>query len=855
MKRYIRQGAAMILAASMCFGLTACGNKGEKTNKTETKTLAQELGFGYLSEYYDLNLDLDWINSNNVSTAQGKLYFGGDFYSSDTGENRTKLYEADPATGTTKEIPTPTLSNEDGVSEYVQQVSVCPDGSGYWMLINTYRYSTSVDGTENAEAPIDDTAETAEDTAEAPAEDTAEAPAEDTAEAPVDDTAEAPVDDTAETAEDTAGASAEEEVPAENAETAAEPDVSTEDENTYTLKKYDMSGNLQQEIDLTDLMAANDNDFYPQYIAQDGQGNLYLASDSKIVSFGTDGARKDDIELQDQWIMSMLTAGDGTVVLNSFTNGEGSSQLCKIENGAVSEPIEITGDCNVNALTIYSGAGSTLMASDGTYLYSIDLTTGAATRLLSWLDSDINAGNVSGVAANGDDQIIVLDSIMTMNGPNRYDLGVLTKTPADQLPERTVLTLGAEYLSDILRDAVIAYNRKSNDYRITLVDYSQYNTTDDYTLGTQQLDRDVVSGSCPDIVFLSTGHEDKYIAKGALADLSALMEKDDSISQDELVAGALKAYSVDGKVYGLPVNFSVETLVASAKLAGDRTSWTMEEMAQVISGLDEGTQVMSYTSQTSFLGQMVSANMGQFVDYAKGTCSFDSDSFKQLLAAAAKCPTDDELNQGSDTISYSTDDEYTQIQSGDLLLAGQYISDGNYSLKQYYNLFNREHGFVNIGYPVTEDGGNGAILHVSGGLAISAKTQYTDAAWDFLKSVLSDDVQKDNWSLPVTKTALDQALSEAMEKSYYTDENGEKVYYDDTTYIGDTEYTMAPLTQEQVDDFKTLIDGATPGGAYDIEIQEILQDEAGAYFAGDKTADEVAKLIQNRVSIYLGETS
>ena len=208
MKRYIRQGAALILAASMCFGLTACGNKGEKTNKTETKTLAQELGFGYLSEYHNLDLDLDWINSNNVSTAQGKLYFAGDYYNSDTGENRTMLYEADPATGTTKEIPTPALSNEDGVNEYVQQVSVCPDGSGYWMLINTYRYSTSADGTENAEAPVDDTAEATEDTAEAP----------------VDDTAEAPIDDAAETAEDTAEAPAEEEVSAENAETAAEPD-------------------------------------------------------------------------------------------------------------------------------------------------------------------------------------------------------------------------------------------------------------------------------------------------------------------------------------------------------------------------------------------------------------------------------------------------------------------------------------------------------------------------------------------------------------------------------------------------------------------------------------------------------
>ena len=352
MKQYIRRGAALILAASMCFGLTACGNKEEKSEKSETKTLAQELGFGYLSEYHDLDLDLDWINSNNVSTAQGKLYFAGDYYNSDTGENGTKLYEADPATGTTTEIPTPSLSNEDGVSEYVQQVSVCPDGSGYWMLINTYRYSTIADETDAAEAPIDDTAETIEDAAEAPTEE--EAPAEDTAEAP-----------------------AEEEASAENGETAAEPteaqegttvveagdDISTEDENTYTLQKYDMSGNPQQEIDLTELMSANDSEFYPQYIAQDGQGNLYLASDSRIVSFGADGTRKDDIELQDQWIMSMLATEDGTVVLNSFGSGDSNNQLCKIENGAVSDPIEITGECNVNALNFYSGAGGTLMAS------------------------------------------------------------------------------------------------------------------------------------------------------------------------------------------------------------------------------------------------------------------------------------------------------------------------------------------------------------------------------------------------------------------------------------------------------------------------------------------------------------
>ena len=88
-----------------------------------------------------------------------------------------------------------------------------------------------------------------------------------------------------------------------------------------------------------------------------------------------------------------------------------------------------------------------------------------------------------------------------------------------------------------------------------------------------------------------------------------------------------------------------------------------------------------------------------------------------------------------------------------------------------------------------------------------------------------------------------------------TDENGEKVYYDQSTYIGDTEYTLEPLTQEQVDDFKSMVDGASVGSNYDTDIINIINEEAAAFFSGDKSAADVAALIQNRVGIYLGETS
>ena len=187
-------------------------------------------------------------------------------------------------------------------------------------------------------------------------------------------------------------------------------------------------------------------------------------------------------------------------------------------------------------------------------------------------------------------------------------------------------------------------------------------------------------------------------------------------------------------------------------------------------------------------------------------------------------------------------------------MTSAYISGDSYSLKEFYGLYNnKDFGMVNIGYPTDE--GSGVQVSVNYGLAISAKSKYTDVAWDFIKTLLSDDFQAEQWNFPVTKSALDKTLAEATERDYYTDENNEKVYYDQTAYIGDTEYTISPLTQEQVDDFKAMVDGASVAGNYDTDIMDIINEEAAAFFSGDKTADDVAALIQNRVSIYLGETS
>ena len=454
---------------------------------------------------------------------------------------------------------------------------------------------------------------------------------------------------------------------------------------------------------------------------------------------------------------------------------------------------------------------------------------------------------------------MLLNVYQRSSGNMRYELGTLTKTPLDQIPERTILTLGAEYMDDTLQEAVIRFNRSSDTYRVTLVDYSTYNTEDDYEAGSKQLEKDIIAGNCPDILSLESGNAAKYISKGALADITALMDKDGEISMNDLVAGPMKAYEKDGKLYGMPCSFSLSTLYASAKLVGDRTSWNMTELKQVIDGLDEDVQIMMWSTQPDFLANMVYQNMDQFVDYGKATCAFDTEAFKSLLEMSSKLPAgEEELFGGEDDEDIFSDynmygDAMQMLQSGDLLLASGYGGSGSYEIKMMARLYTKENGIVRIGFPV--ENGNGALLNIYSALAISSKSKNQEGAWQFVKTMLSDTVQEEQWALPVTNKAFDKVLAETMEKEYYTDENGEKVYVESTGYIGDTEYKIGEVTQEQADAFRDYVNNATVAGAYDSDIMDIITEEAGAYFAGDKTADQVADLIQNRVSIYLGETS
>ena len=97
-------------------------------------------------------------------------------------------------------------------------------------------------------------------------------------------------------------------------------------------------------------------------------------------------------------------------------------------------------------------------------------------------------------------------------------------------------------------------------------------------------------------------------------------------------------------------------------------------------------------------------------------------------------------------------------------------------------------------------------------------------------------------------------LEKGMERPYWEDEDGNKEYYDYTYWNGDTEVIIDPLTREEVDKLYDYISKVDKTYYYDEELSNIINEEAAAFFEGQKSAKDVANIIQNRVQLYINES-
>lgn len=622
----------------------------------------------------------------------------------------------------------------------------------------------------------------------------------------------------------------------------------------YFLCKYDAQGNSLLEQEITDKIVSDDGYGYVNSFVVDAQGRFYATADDKIHLFDAEGKYQGEILTEGNWIQNMGTGKDGKVYVTYYdsmseTRGYILAEV-SFESRNLGQSYQNFPNSNGNGRLV-TGIEGDFLVNDGSRVYEYDMETQAATELFNWLDSDINGSYVNyvGVLENGK----VFAAINDWN-TNKTELATLTKTSTAELPKKIQVTVGTLYDDQSLQAAAVSFNKKSDTYRINIKTYIDQNnwTETAWQDGVNRLNNDIISGSnCPDILDLSTLNITQLSAKGALEDLSPYMEKSTVISKDDFVESVVNAYTFDGKLVCVPSSFSMSTLVGKTADVGTEMGWTMEEMIAYAQEHPEA-EIFDNASKTTMMYYFLSFNQDQFIDWTTGECKFESEEFKNLLNFISEFP---------DEIDWEEDDRSTptKLQAGEVLLELADIYQLN-SIQQYDAMFNEPVTF--IGYP-NANGDSGCYLTGSQMYAIASKSQNKDGAWAFIEAFLAEGTDMFSFGFPSKKADLEAMVAEETKVEYLTDENGNQILDEEGNPIilnsgggfgyGDWEYTYHVVTQEEADRALELINVAQPAFAANQEILTIVQEEAEAFFQGQKSVDDVAGIIQNRVKVYVNE--
>ncbi|MCD7891201.1 MAG: extracellular solute-binding protein [Ruminococcus sp.] len=643
-------------------------------------------------------------------------------------------------------------------------------------------------------------------------------------------------------------------------------------ESTYRLCRFDLDGDVISDNPveafeqyenpyLQDLFCVDEDTLF---VSAYGDDYIYLT----INSDGTVGNEFDFSEVS--WVDSFGSDKDGNAVCVAYDSNYDMTYFeIDMENCSL-----IDNDIKLGESSGYTSG--TIIGGSGDYTVYVPMTNGlyglkednTFEEVINWVDSDINGEMVVSILGldNGDFAVYERDWSVSSELVARFSL--LTKRDSEELAKIVVVTLGVCWSDTAITNMVTDFNKSNDEYRIKIKDYSEYDVYDEelgeYTSTAEdQLKSDILSGNAPDMVCLASDNTmlETLSDKGTFVDLYTMLENDSEISKDDFLPNVLTAFESNDKLYYLSPGFTVTTLAGKAKfLSSDMGNWTIDDMIDTYNNLPEDMDLFQYmNSSTDIYSSLVQEMLGFYVDYENKTCSFDSDEFIKLLEFCGSFPEAEEIDYGS--MSDEEIDQYFEDQ--EMALINDSALFGSIYMYRFYNYAEAVYAqfgedITLVGYPSSE--GCGGEITTSLNLSILSDSPNKDAAWSFIKAFFTEEYQEkysnDYNGFPIIKEAFDKAADESMSKQYYIDDNGEKVEYDSTYWIGNTEVAIEPLTQEERDYIYDYITSITRKSAtFDSDIYNICMEEAEAYFAGESTAEETANMIQNCVSIFISEQS
>ncbi len=549
-------------------------------------------------------------------------------------------------------------------------------------------------------------------------------------------------------------------------------------------------------------------------MSMDSSGNIYLLSSDGIQVVDGNGQNLSVFTPAGQ-PSDLLKGNDGCVYVASHQEGCTYVEQVNI----ASEKAEATYTFSGDQWQVLSGFGSwNFLLNTETQLLGYD--GNSLVEIVNWSTNSIRPSALAAVWENTAGVLCYFD---------QNQLYQLTQVAATDVPETSQLILGV-WDGTNLEPIIQSYQKLHPEVTINI---RQYALAD----GMTELNLELAAGDGPDMLDLAWVDYAAYISKGILADLGPFLSSDGLDLDDFIGTEVLKA---NNSLYVLPTCFTIDTWKGLTKVFGDKTGWTWENYQTTQSELAEGQYMTALTAE-DFLLSNLSELIQECVDFSSATCDFSP--LQEILTAAAGCDFSGEF--------YSSD-----LDDGTVKMEGAYIS----SIEEFNNIVKDEH-YTLIGMP-SEDGRCTASYTFSCLLGINATSNNTSGAWELIHYAVCEYPYEDMVSLygisnyrPVVETEISQLLDPS---SKYGDAeitgSEDEGYTIDGVFYEPGIISMTPvISQDVVTKFWSYLDDISLYYAYDSDIAKIVQEESAAYFSGDKSATDVIDVIENRVSIFLGE--
>ncbi|MDR0943614.1 MAG: extracellular solute-binding protein [Ruminococcus sp.] len=624
-------------------------------------------------------------------------------------------------------------------------------------------------------------------------------------------------------------------------------------ESEYYVVTIDEDLNVSRVLDISEIISDSTYTYITDFKA-DSHGNIYIFANENAYGFNTasgnlfftkkatevNGVIKGFVE---------STSGEMNLIMYELTSTTDGSKLTDViaeidtNDGSLGDSVPFPSE----EKTISGGKKYPYYTYNSSNIFGINQKTSEKTVIADLLASGSASLEFWDIVYVSDEKFAVYASDRSTHINGVY---MLEKMDPKTVQDKVIINVAAVDSNIYVDYFIKEFNQKNKEYQVELKTYETEGSS--YSDRLTAFNADFAAGNTPDVLIIDQNMDYySYVNKNLFVDLYPLIDEAPDIKREDLVQPIMKAHETNGGLYSITPNYCIYTFMGKTEIFGEKKGQSLAELEAAAAAYPDAKLFYNNNSASDLVASFVDYSLTDYVNYTTGECYFDTPEFIALLESAKGYPI-----EVSDSLT-NPDDYLNSIINDKTLIFEYYIAD-------FRDIVNIEKTYFDA--PVTlleyprRNGGAGAFVVTMDEVAILSNAKNPEGAWEFVKEFMQfkgpEDNQEGSYSkfLPIWQKHMDDLAADALYDPYYTDfSTGERVYKKNNTYINGQVLPLPNNTPEDNAKVFELIDGVTRVNRNDRKLLRIIREDADLYFRGQKSAEETAAMIQNRVSTYLAE--